>query len=201
MSRRDRSHRSDQSQLQRRADKSAPAPARYSVPCPRTALFYDRKQAAGSACPTRSLPSRKSRKARLPTCLRDAIPLRGEKDWAEKTLLPTLEKAPEKPIGAPTGINLRRARPRPLHHDFRRPDSPPLHPSRSARRLERGKISGLSRAAAVHARHSRQRISRQAFHHAPVLRLRLAGRNQPALQISAGTAAAADSRSPSICPR
>ena len=29
-----------------------------------------------------------------------------EKDWAEKTLLPTLEKAPEKPIGAPTGTNL-----------------------------------------------------------------------------------------------
>src|ERR1700726_2032334 len=29
----------------------------------------------------------------------------GEKDWAEKTLLPTLEKAPEKPIGANTGIN------------------------------------------------------------------------------------------------
>ncbi len=28
-----------------------------------------------------------------------------EKAWAEKTLAPTLEKAPEKPIGAPTGIN------------------------------------------------------------------------------------------------
>jgi methylmalonyl-CoA mutase N-terminal domain/subunit len=32
-------------------------------------------------------------------------PSQGEKDWAEKTLLPTLEKAPEKPIGANTGIN------------------------------------------------------------------------------------------------
>jgi methylmalonyl-CoA mutase, N-terminal domain len=32
-------------------------------------------------------------------------PPEGEKEWAEKTLLPTLEKAPEKPIGAPTGIN------------------------------------------------------------------------------------------------
>ena len=32
-------------------------------------------------------------------------PSEAEKDWAEKTLLPTLEKAPEKPIGAPTGIN------------------------------------------------------------------------------------------------
>ncbi len=33
-------------------------------------------------------------------------PSPSEKDWAERTLLPTLEKAPEKPIGAPTGINL-----------------------------------------------------------------------------------------------
>src|SRR5437773_4673045 len=29
-----------------------------------------------------------------------------EKEWAEKTLAPTLEKTPEKPIGAPTGTNL-----------------------------------------------------------------------------------------------
>ncbi len=33
-------------------------------------------------------------------------PSGSEKQWAEKTLAPTLEKAPEKPIGAPTGINL-----------------------------------------------------------------------------------------------
>jgi hypothetical protein len=33
-------------------------------------------------------------------------PAAGEKEWAEKTLSPTLEKAPEKPIGAPTGTNL-----------------------------------------------------------------------------------------------
>src|SRR5271167_4108925 len=33
-------------------------------------------------------------------------PSESEKQWAEKTLAPTLEKAPEKPIGAPTGINL-----------------------------------------------------------------------------------------------
>ena len=32
-------------------------------------------------------------------------PSASEKQWAEKTLAPTLEKAPEKPIGAPTGIN------------------------------------------------------------------------------------------------
>jgi methylmalonyl-CoA mutase, N-terminal domain len=32
-------------------------------------------------------------------------PSDGEKAWAEKTLAPTLEKSPEKPIGAPTGVN------------------------------------------------------------------------------------------------
>jgi methylmalonyl-CoA mutase N-terminal domain/subunit len=33
-------------------------------------------------------------------------PSDSEKQWAEKTLAPTLEKAPEKPIGAASGINL-----------------------------------------------------------------------------------------------
>jgi methylmalonyl-CoA mutase, N-terminal domain len=33
-------------------------------------------------------------------------PSASEKVWAEKTLAPSLEKAPEKPIGAPSGINL-----------------------------------------------------------------------------------------------
>jgi methylmalonyl-CoA mutase N-terminal domain/subunit len=33
-------------------------------------------------------------------------PSQSEKQWAEKTLAPTLAKAPEKPIGEPTGINL-----------------------------------------------------------------------------------------------
>src|SRR5438874_3549238 len=32
-------------------------------------------------------------------------PFESEKQWAEKTLAPTLEKNPEKPIGAPTGVN------------------------------------------------------------------------------------------------
>src|SRR5579863_643050 len=34
------------------------------------------------------------------------LPSDSEKQWAEKTLAPTLEKAPERPIGAPTGVNL-----------------------------------------------------------------------------------------------
>jgi methylmalonyl-CoA mutase, N-terminal domain len=33
-------------------------------------------------------------------------PSDSEKQWAEKTLAPTLEKAPEKPIGKPTGVNI-----------------------------------------------------------------------------------------------
>jgi len=33
-------------------------------------------------------------------------PAASEKDWAEKTLAPTLDKTPEKPIGAPTFTNL-----------------------------------------------------------------------------------------------
>ena len=33
-------------------------------------------------------------------------PSEAEKQWAEKTLGPTIEKAPERPIGAPTGVNL-----------------------------------------------------------------------------------------------
>jgi methylmalonyl-CoA mutase N-terminal domain/subunit len=33
-------------------------------------------------------------------------PSEGEKNWAENTLAPTLEKAPERPIGSPTGVNV-----------------------------------------------------------------------------------------------
>jgi methylmalonyl-CoA mutase, N-terminal domain len=36
----------------------------------------------------------------------DRHPSQSERTWAEKTLAPTLEKSPEKPIGAPTGVNL-----------------------------------------------------------------------------------------------
>ncbi len=79
----------------------------------------------------------------------------------------------------------RRARTRSLYHHLRYPGSPTLHRCGSTGRLERGQISGLSRAAAIYPRHSRQRIPRQALHHAAILRLRLAGRNQPALQVPA----------------
>src|SRR5258708_10385023 len=58
------------------------------------------------------MPERKSTKP--PTIAETPIadvfanrhPSSAEKEWAEKTLAPTIEKAPEKPIGAATGINL-----------------------------------------------------------------------------------------------
>jgi methylmalonyl-CoA mutase N-terminal domain/subunit len=33
-------------------------------------------------------------------------PSESEKRWAEKTLLPALDKSPEKPVGAPSGVSL-----------------------------------------------------------------------------------------------
>ncbi|MEY2395204.1 MAG: methylmalonyl-CoA mutase, N-terminal domain, partial [Acidobacteriaceae bacterium] len=36
----------------------------------------------------------------------DRRPSAAEKKWAENTLAPTLEKSPEQPIGAPTGVNV-----------------------------------------------------------------------------------------------
>ena len=33
-------------------------------------------------------------------------PSETEKHWAENTLAPTLEKSPERPIGAPSGVNV-----------------------------------------------------------------------------------------------
>ena len=36
----------------------------------------------------------------------DRHPSESEKQWAEKTLLPALEKSQEKPIGAPSGVNV-----------------------------------------------------------------------------------------------
>src|SRR5438552_3665551 len=37
---------------------------------------------------------------------KDRHPSDAEKQWAEKTLAPALEKSPERPIGEPTGVNL-----------------------------------------------------------------------------------------------
>ena len=112
-------------------------------------------------------------------------PSESEKQWAEKTLAPTLEKSPERPIGAPTGINLDEHG----HARFTTISGVPIRRLYTQADLPADwnvrQVSRLSRPAALHARHSRHRISRQALDHAPVLRLRLARGNQPALQISA----------------
>src|SRR5437867_8515858 len=42
----------------------------------------------------------------IPDVFENRHPSEAEKKWAEKTLAPSLEKAPEKPIGAPTGVNI-----------------------------------------------------------------------------------------------
>jgi methylmalonyl-CoA mutase N-terminal domain/subunit len=55
-----------------------------------------------------SRPSKQPRVAESPLAdvFENRHPSDAEKKWAEKTLAPTLEKSPERPIGAPTGVNL-----------------------------------------------------------------------------------------------
>ena len=54
------------------------------------------------------MPDKKPRVAESPTSdiFEGRHPSASEKDWAERTLGPTLEKTPERPIGAATGSNL-----------------------------------------------------------------------------------------------
>src|SRR6185437_4869850 len=56
------------------------------------------KKTTNSGSPITELP--------IADITKDRHPSESEKHWAEKTLLPTIEKSPEKPIGAPTGTNL-----------------------------------------------------------------------------------------------
>ena len=58
--------------------------------------------------PTSKSPSVQSRVAENPMdeLVENRHPSADEKNWAEKTLAPTLEKAPERAIGAATGVNL-----------------------------------------------------------------------------------------------
>src|ERR1700716_1717298 len=58
-----------------------------------------------------SMPGKKSSKPQvaespIADVFQTRHPSEGENNWAEKTLLPTLEKAPERAIGAPTGTNV-----------------------------------------------------------------------------------------------
>jgi len=49
--------------------------------------------------------SKKLAESPIQDVFEDRHPSPSEKDWAEKTLGPSLEKQPEKPVGAPTGTN------------------------------------------------------------------------------------------------
>jgi len=69
-----------------------------------------------------------------------------EKNWAEKTLAPTLEKAPEK-RSAPRPAPISTSTATHASARFRTPHSPTLYSGRSTRRLELRKISRLPRTA------------------------------------------------------
>ena len=89
-------------------------------------------------------------------------PASGEWEWAEKTLAPALERAPEKPLGAATGTNLDergRARFTTISGEA---GAAAIHAGRSARRLELRAVPGLSGPAALHPRNSCHRLPRQA---------------------------------------
>ncbi len=54
----------------------------------------------------RSLSKPQVAESPIADVLENRNPSEAEKKWAEKTLAPTIEKSPERPIGAPTGTNL-----------------------------------------------------------------------------------------------
>src|ERR1700728_1082339 len=74
-------------------------------PCPGARRCLSSKQTSGDRMPKK--PS-KPRVAESPIAdvFENRHPSEAEKKWAEKTLAPTLEKSPERPIGAPTDTNL-----------------------------------------------------------------------------------------------
>ena len=105
-------------------------------------------------------------------------PSDSERQWAETTLGPTLEKSPEKPIGAASGVNLdEHGNARfttisgvPIRRLYTQADLP--------EDWNYDQYLNFPGQVAVHARHSCQWLSRQAVYHAPVLRVRFSGRNQ-----------------------
>jgi len=73
---------------------------------PPQALFYHHK--VNNAMGGTKKPYSKPQATESPTAdvFEGRHPSESEKQWAEKTLGPTLEKAPEKPLGAATGVNV-----------------------------------------------------------------------------------------------
>jgi len=112
-------------------------------------------------------------------------PSDAEKSWAEKTLAPTLEKAPERPIGASTGVNVDEHG----HARFTTISGVPVRRLYTQADLPQDwteeKYLGYPGQApytrGIHATGYRGKLFTMA-----ILRLRFAGGDQPALQISAG---------------
>src|SRR6266849_2530103 len=74
----------------------------YLAPAP--TLFYDRTNRVHM--PDKKPPKSQVAENPIADVFEGRHPSDAEKNWAEKTLLPTLEKSPERPIGAPTGTNV-----------------------------------------------------------------------------------------------
>jgi len=87
---------------------------RIELPCSIARASLLSRQATGFARFTRTMQKKPSKLSNEPQVAESPIaevfdqrhPSDAEKKWAEKTLAPTLEKAPERPIGAPSGVNL-----------------------------------------------------------------------------------------------
>ena len=124
-----------------------------------------------------------------------------EKIWAEKALNPTLDKAPEKPIGAASGVNLDEHG----HARFTTISGVPIRRLYTEADLPEDwdyeKYLGYPGRTAVYPRHPRHGISRQAFHHAPILRVSLRRKKPTSATAICWNRAAAGFQSPSICRR
>ena len=77
-----------------------------SPPCPLPGSLLSSGLGAGVNMVDKKPPKPPVAESPIADVFEGRHPSPGEKDWAEETLAPTLEKAPEKPIGAPTGVNL-----------------------------------------------------------------------------------------------
>ena len=69
-------------------------------------LPYHHKQNTGVLMPQKKPSKPQVAESPIAEVFENRHPSAAEKKWAEKTLAPTLEKSPERPIGAPTGVNL-----------------------------------------------------------------------------------------------
>jgi len=70
-------------------------------------LPYHQNRRLGSSCRRKKPSKPQVAESPIADVFENRRPSAEEKNWAEEdTLAPTLERAPERPIGAPTGVNL-----------------------------------------------------------------------------------------------